>query len=96
MGNNPTHTPGPWKMDRDGAILASDYEKFPGKKDGIARIVCDVRDSEKWGMEHERAVANGYLIAAAPDLLAALKLMMRDDSRSFAMARAAIAKAEGK
>jgi len=66
MTEKPKHTPGPWRMDRFGAILANDANDGAP---GTARIVADVRDTVNWGTPKEKAIANGYLIAAAPNLL---------------------------
>lgn len=61
------HTPGTWELDRHGLITAGDWHSHAPK----GRIVCQLYGhattaaAESW--------ANGRLIAAAPDLLAALK-----------------------
>jgi len=85
-------TPGPWRVDSDGILLGGDFPRdIP-----IGRVNLDKHDGE----------ANARLIAAAPELLAALKLAicpvceflygtMTDRSCSCDRARAAIAKAEG-
>lgn len=58
------HTPGPWCVAEDG------YEGAPmvalGDSDGYAKI-----------FDHDNAEANARLIAAAPDLLKALKSALR-------------------
>jgi|ERR1043166_3400052 hypothetical protein len=100
------HTPGPWKIntrfevDRgDVAQIIQDSDSIPGEEQWI----CDV------GMQHlEDCKANARLIAAAPELLAALKhltaeihlgaLNIRKDFsliNAHASATRAIAKAEG-
>lgn len=86
------HTPGPWHAGR-------------GQQSTI------VYDAEGWGVasatvfhgrtEPETSIANASLIAAAPDLLAALELVLDDPQsldgrpRTYEAARAAIAKAKG-
>jgi hypothetical protein len=90
------HTPGPWVIEGDVAALPDDI--------GVG-IVNRKHDGDDWdvAMVHSSA-ANARLIAAAPDLLAALKLIVEaDGEKSLAQivaampdARAAIAKAEGK
>lgn len=81
------HTPGPWWVDAD-----------PGEgvevHDGFGRT------ASVWG-EEDTATANARLIAAAPDLLAALRRLVdycdnHSDYDSIGAACAAIAKAEGR
>lgn len=87
------HTPGPWQFYR----LSGD--------DGLGYIRADPEDGLEIahhgdsGRAREENEANGALIAAAPDLLAALKAMVDElsdegDWPIFDAARAAIAKAE--
>lgn len=94
------HTPGPWVVypETDGTeIYAVDWE--PGLP--IRQFIARPARGDNW-------IANGRLIAAAPDLLAALKEVMgwinnwepeflQDDDWPAAAerARAAIAKATG-
>lgn len=83
------HTPGPWLIDENGMIY---HRPDPLTKYCIAEMES--------GLE-----ANASLIAAAPDLLAALKKMLPEANRidqhlrptfeTCEEARAAIAKAEG-
>ena len=90
------HTPGPWTND-DGLVTGGESRaRFaPG-------VSVDIFDASEWGAEqHDEAMANAALIAAAPDLLAALKgLATRDHTpdryagTELRAARAAIAKAE--
>jgi hypothetical protein len=82
------HTPGPWRVARlrSGAWAVVDR----GTRDIVPSIF-----TQRDGGEDE---ANARLIAAAPDLLAALKYLLElggDDDRRIT-ADAAIAKAEGK
>ena len=64
------HTPGPWTVD-DGINVVHRYttpERGPGYEvAGIAKVTYAAARTE----------ANAYLIAAAPDLLAALEAMLR-------------------
>lgn len=88
------HTPGPWRP-KNGTVLANSYEGTHCSDADIAGygapLVC----------ESIRTDANARLIAAAPDLLEALKAMLDYYGSHTArvecqdMARAAIAKAEG-
>lgn len=68
-----THTPGPWALDElDMSIFAE-----------VGASICDVTDIDDFpcleeGTEndvHAECVANARLIAAAPELLAALKAL---------------------
>ena len=82
MSNQPKHTQGPWKVTRNNMGVRS-----------IDASVCRV-----WMLRSGQGVANAHLIAAAPDLIEALKA-----ATSFPLsdswvpaALAAIAKAEGR
>lgn len=79
------HTPGPWKIDQNAelplAIIESGEMGY-----GIAEI----------GERNPINLANARLIAAAPDLLAALKALLAESKNMTAagdMARAAITRA---
>jgi hypothetical protein len=90
------HTPGPWIV---GPLF--EIRALPiGRK---ARIVAQALMGA--GITFEERAANAHLIAAAPDLLAALKNLVRKIERDnlsttagmgTAKARTAIAKAEGR
>jgi hypothetical protein len=85
------HTPGPWSLDQSSQISCVSAFDVNGEFIGIAYMTLP---------NHE---ANARLIAAAPDLLAALKQFEAfypmginlDLDDAFRAARAAIAKAEG-
>lgn len=94
------HTPGPWRTNKDG-------DRVLGKEGPV----CDVIEckapvlNEPQSFHAERQKANARLIAAAPDLLAALRTLMAwvDENVDYVeadpllrVARAAIAKALGK
>lgn len=85
------HTPGPWT--NHGRIYNTGFpHSSVGAKTLIARVY-----SEAFG-DIEQEGANARLIAAAPDLLAALQGVLRVADRKtdeFDAARAAIAKATG-
>jgi hypothetical protein len=100
-----THTSGPWtcaeQNDWDGAHIIDKY----------GRIVADCQGCDIPGAHGEvgtdEAKANAYLLAAAPDLLAACKaalaLMQDPDSDEYfdafkleSILESAISKAEGK
>lgn len=95
------HTPGPWVVDGND-ISPADNDRL-----GICSVqpVDDVRGGWRYG---EQTFANGHLIAAAPDLLEALELILEARTQEKHMwnakpgesplhdrCRAAIAKARG-
>ena len=84
------HTPGPWTVTPDSFVMAGSRPSI-----GVARIITHAKEF----------VANGRLIAAAPELLEALANALKSldtDGAASATAslrtlgRAAIAKAEGR
>lgn len=90
------HTPGPWINIGNGDIVARSDNYCGGEKD-IASVFLTRNDEDE---------ANARLIAAAPDLLEALKLYVLQDNfatdygygvggEAKATAEAAIAKATG-
>lgn len=89
----PSHTPGPWDVEPKGS------RNFVDGADGLAVAYLG------WAGVRERSEieANARLIAAAPDLLAALYSIATDPSAIYSganahigdIARAAIAKATG-
>lgn len=86
-------TPGPWEVVRhfhiDGELWLSvnQHADAHGMKEWVAEV-------KYLTTEPERQLANARLIAAAPDLLAALKLYVEHFRDPLKVARAAIAKAE--
>lgn len=87
------HTPGPWTMLH--ASSQSESADIVRADDTNDRIAMTCPDSTE-GVE----IANGRLIAAAPDLYEALKLALACEPSDWEIwhkdAQAAIAKAEGK
>ena len=89
------HTPGPWQL-LHGVLGVTVWAGDPAKP-----IIVSDRSNRD-----EDALANGRLIAAAPDMLAVLKAIfptpedgyhrLQFSSEAEREARAAIAKAEGK
>jgi hypothetical protein len=92
-----THTPGPWYVENDGTSISNATQVF---------ITAPSPD----GASREEEKANAALIAAAPELLDALKLLhaytMRNESsyrnaldassdQLYVLVRSAIAKATG-
>lgn len=102
------HTPGPWQVmnDYNGAtiVLANvDGETFPdGTSTFSYDFVCDTFPDDVGQVEREIAKANARLIAAAPELLDALRNLvavqpnLMANSAELADARAALAKAGGR
>lgn len=95
------HTPGPWEVD-----CAAQPIIVNGPPEGVADQIAVVYDCEcppagahgayQYGLE--RAAANARLIAAAPELLAALERMVecyKLNPTVWEEARAAIEKAKG-
>ena len=105
MTNTAKHTPGPWATEYDINEHGSDCVIVT--KDYNYRI-CDIYSRSNDGMTvpDDAASANARLIAAAPDLLEALKVcadLLADydeaegeEGDAYREALAAIAKAEGK
>lgn len=85
------HTPGPW--------VASEMRVFRGDIDGNTYI-AGTAPADYSGGDTSEAKANARLIAAAPDLLAALEAVIANGHESapglgaYLNARAAIAKAK--
>ncbi len=92
-----THTPGPWESDESLRSI-----KVKGRWESIPTWTiwpCDLDNGVRWIAQHIDSTADARLIAAAPDLLAALKTIVGSAKRGFPgneAALAAIAKAEGK
>jgi hypothetical protein len=95
------HTPGPWQLDKHArTILSSGWLTYPAKK-----AICTVRPYPRTAEANQEGKANARLIAAAPEMLAALKWASdylsgwpRDDLQRHCRqaVQAAIAKAEGR
>jgi hypothetical protein len=100
------HTPGPWTYNLTTGVVRSLAEDFPNCRQPV---ICDLRH---WSHEDTTHIhpANARLIAAAPELLEALKEIAADYADRFDLddpstnpgikytikqARAAIAKATG-
>jgi len=88
------HTPGPWTFNLTTGVIRSISEEFPNCRQPV---ICDLR---RWPSGDTTYIdsANAHLIAAAPDLLEALKdavsTQPADSPIKWVLnARAAIAKA---
>ena len=113
MTTTTQHTSGPWKVE------AWDYDQanpprrelvIQNEKYAIAKLAWDEGHSNPYIIEHDTALANARLIAAAPELLEALEACITDDANGTLntgqrkrrlekideIAKKAIAKATGK
>ena len=99
-----SHTPGPWAHSSDGVEC---YSEAPGKCYAVTVATIRGLDYESEFISKAMGMANARLVAAAPELLAALKAVCkawdnREDDYFPGMmlaqdlAEAAIAKAEGR
>lgn len=98
------HTPGPWSAcgeDRGGCVCGMVWSK---SVDAVVATTAPSSEAREMGLpmpDRSAIVANARLIAAAPDLLAALQLFFRNSLRAdwpadiYNAAEAAIAKATG-
>lgn len=90
-----SHTPGPWTISTSSPVdYALSIHGAPLKQSGGFPVVADILERTTDGT-HE---ANARLIAAAPDLLEALRAVVSvadRATREFDLARSAIAKATG-
>ena len=106
MEQKAAHTPGPWSLTTVPTSAGSCHQigPFPTRRpDGAPTFACLYADGIRIGIDDRlpnaiELAANARLIAAAPDLLAALIGVVKVADRAtveFDAARAAIAKAEG-
>lgn len=85
-----THTPGPWEAE------TKEFGDTPGWRPWVGRLGEHRYAALSCGETQEEAIANACLIAAAPELLVALRgLLNMWSTRTVEEARAAIAKATG-
>lgn len=93
--NRAAHTPGPWLFDGDyvWAAAIGGYVADPQTEDVLSGEEIPLRDVP------ETLKANGYLIAAAPEMLevlqATLTMTLGNSDKIFAKVRAVLAKATG-
>jgi hypothetical protein len=76
------HTPGPWHHIGDGMVYAE-----PSFDDVEARFICDT-DTGQLARVSDEDKANAQLIAAAPDLLEALILLLNVEKAALIGAEA--------
>lgn len=98
------HTPGPWEYDTELADAGNKstpiYTEAPGADADLFEAVCIIPHDDITAAGYTQIKANARLIAAAPDLLDALKEILDNAivpyrGPMFDKARAAIAKATG-
>lgn len=93
------HTPGPWRVDETKALGAygvwTEAATHPGHDGaGYPSQICSVGPTNK-EIPRDQRDANARLIAAAPELLAACKMLLDGDPcEGVRLARLAITKAE--
>lgn len=68
------HTPGPWVAQERSNSMIDIHHSFGNVKGAITLSLCRVQSRESWIDESK---ANAALIAAAPELLEALKLALK-------------------
>lgn len=102
-GMNRGHSPGPWEIDE--RFLANDTQ--PNFRIFAANLVCELAKPQGFYRAPAENEANARLIAAGPDLLAALEFTrmvlesMPDEGKQYlpgnmlTIIRAALAKAKG-
>jgi hypothetical protein len=106
MSEQPKHSPAPWFWDDKDAMPWTDYDAAESAPFLMNANGCPIMTGSDIRIAYE---ADGRLIAAAPDLLEALKGVITDKAPSYhdctdngeaecswCIARAAIAKAEGR
>ena len=93
------HTPGPWKSDEVRTQSGRAFRIGAAEMLEAGKGCCIIYDDYPGRPDNERA-ANARLIAAAPDMLAALRNFVEADAITFSeaieIAAAAISKAEGR
>jgi hypothetical protein len=99
------HTPGPWMVGGPFPAVSVCFESIPGDGETppVWEPVCVV-DQRTQGPQDPRALADARLIAAAPELLAALETLLDSEmpvwrsgevARVWRKASQAVAKARG-
>ena len=92
------HTSGPWAVTTVGSCHGIHPAASDNERDDICRITPHNYHPDGWPAAKGEAEANARLIAAAPELLAALEVIAlgnTDPDQMVEIARAAIAKATG-
>ena len=89
------HTPGPWQMN---TCHQGHFVTAPSPNGGMHQItIAETRAVTRGALYSHMEYADARLIAAAPDLLLALKeLLEGSNDTTRELARSAIAKAEGR
>lgn len=71
-----SHTPGPWEWDAGDVGIEYAARYCQVYIDGGNTIICEVNEKPDGDSNRKEGHANARLIAAAPDLLMALKLLL--------------------
>jgi len=93
------HTPGPWAVTTVGSCHGIHPAASDNERDDICRVAPHNYHPDGWQAAKGEAEANARLIAAAPDLLAALREaveIIEGTGLDATTQREAIAKATGK
>jgi len=102
------HTPGPWRISAESQSIVEQDNQAIGSKLGLLIATAHGYTDSGYFPDDDEGVANARLIAAAPELLEALKIFLNEFNDFEVMKRtpiayhkvvkaahAAIAKAEG-
>lgn len=75
MSNTRKHAPGPWTVSRDADLI--NHVSIDSPKHGmLAQVVWVMEDEARNGERSPQCEANAALIAAAPDLLDAIRAIL--------------------
>lgn len=88
-----THTPGPWEIADLAHGLIVRTESLRKSKYGASRYAAIGGFDRSDPQQFAEALANARLIAAAPDLLEALGLLLNDVGRASSLPGAVLARA---
>jgi hypothetical protein len=95
------HTPGPWRVEQDTTLIWGNCNPDDSTSYGMGYPVADCQQPRPWRRESptdDEIAANARLIAAAPELLAALidvaENYTNDNPQMWGRVHAAIAKAQ--
>lgn len=70
------HTPGPWQYSSTGPTMLGYSQPYAVAQEGVPNLICGCFDDVNGGID--TAQANARLIAAAPDLYAALYELLKE------------------
>jgi len=90
-----SHTKGPWIFRKQDPVATHSKWFIMASINGQIenKVVCELADNY-WAREHNQvsqlSLNDAYLIAAAPDMLAALELVLNDNRLMNAMSRSQV------